>query len=282
MARILASNRRGKPTDLSELLVRLNMILDEIRDVTGRLINRYKELVKEALVAKSEKKNERALVYANEAAQVARYIKKAMITEMIVEQVKLRMETLGEVADITKALASISSLLHIARDYVSDIAPNLAVGLELTISKTRELIAGTTDTLPVKVEDALVISPEAKELLTKVEKSVEEKLAQLPEIPPELLISKDRDRAVSFIEETLRHGDAAEPVAIQAPKPRTKKAGVPKENIAELVLNVARERGGFIEIGYIAEKLGVTRDDVVNVLIELEKQGKISITYQRP
>ncbi|MEM4665484.1 MAG: hypothetical protein QW271_07050, partial [Sulfolobales archaeon] len=196
----LAGDKRGRQVELSELVVRLDMILKEVRDVTERLINRYKDLVREALVAKSEKKNERALVYANEASQVSRYIKKAMITEMIVEQVKLRLETLGEVADITKALASISSLLHIARDYVSDIAPNLAIGLELTISKTREIVAGTSDTIPVKVEDALIISPEARELLTKVEKSVEEKLSQLPEIPPELLVG--RDRSVSVIEET--------------------------------------------------------------------------------
>ncbi|MEM2196751.1 MAG: hypothetical protein QW290_06705, partial [Sulfolobales archaeon] len=252
----------------------------EVRDVTERLINRYKDLVREALVAKSEKKNERALVYANEASQVSRYIKKAMITEMIVEQVKLRLETLGEVADITKALASISSLLHIARDYVSDIAPNLAIGLELTISKTREIVAGTSDTIPVKVEDALIISPEARELLTKVEKSVEEKLSQLPEIPPELLVG--RDRSVSVIEETLKNKNAVEGEVVQVAKPKARKAGATREQIADFVLNVVRERGGFIEVGYVAEKLGVSKDDVIQTLLDLEKQGKISITYQKP
>ncbi|MEM0065672.1 MAG: hypothetical protein QXZ22_07200 [Sulfolobales archaeon] len=276
----LAGDKRGRQVELSELVVRLDMILKEVRDVTERLINRYKDLVREALVAKSEKKNERALVYANEASQVSRYIKKAMITEMIVEQVKLRLETLGEVADITKALASISSLLHIARDYVSDIAPNLAIGLELTISKTREIVAGTSDTIPVKVEDALVISPEARELLTKVEKSVEEKLSQLPEIPPELLVG--RDRSVSVIEETLKNKNAVEGEVVQVAKPKARKAGATREQIADFVLNVVRERGGFIEVGYVAEKLGVSKDDVIQTLLDLEKQGKISITYQKP
>jgi len=276
----LAGDKRGRQVELSELVVRLDMILKEVRDVTERLINRYKDLVREALVAKSEKKNERALVYANEASQVSRYIKKAMITEMIVEQVKLRLETLGEVADITKALASISSLLHIARDYVSDIAPNLAIGLELTISKTREIVAGTSDTIPVKVEDALIISPEARELLTKVEKSVEEKLSQLPEIPPELLVG--RDRSVSVIEETLKNKNAVEGEVVQVAKPKARKAGATREQIADFVLNVVRERGGFIEVGYVAEKLGVSKDDVIQTLLDLEKQGKISITYQKP
>jgi len=276
----LAGDKKGRQVELSELVVRLDMILKEVRDVTERLINRYKDLVREALVAKSEKKNERALVYANEASQVSRYIKKAMITEMIVEQVKLRLETLGEVADITKALASISSLLHIARDYVSDIAPNLAIGLELTISKTREIVAGTSDTIPVKVEDALIISPEARELLTKVEKSVEEKLSQLPEIPPELLVG--RDRSVSVIEETLKNKNAVEGEVVQVAKPKARKAGATREQIADFVLNVVRERGGFIEVGYVAEKLGVSKDDVIQTLLDLEKQGKISITYQKP
>jgi len=276
----LSGDKKGKQVELSELVVRLDMILKEVRDVTERLINRYKDLVREALVAKSEKKNERALVYANEASQVSRYIKKAMITEMIVEQVKLRLETLGEVADITKALASISSLLHIAKDYVSDIAPNLAIGLELTISKTREIVAGTSDTIPVKVEDALIISPEARELLTKVEKSVEEKLSQLPEIPPELLIGRDRN--VSVIEETLKSKNTIEGEAVPLAKPKAKKAGASREQIADFVLNVVRERGGFIEVGYVAEKLGVSKDDVIQTLLDLEKQGKISISYQRP
>ncbi|MEM1935743.1 MAG: hypothetical protein QXZ60_03425 [Sulfolobales archaeon] len=274
------SDKKGRQVELSDLIVRLDMILKEVRDVTERLINRYKDLVREALVAKSEKKNERALVYANEASQVSRYIKKAMITEMIVEQVKLRLETLGEVADITKALASISSLLHIARDYVSDIAPNLAIGLELTISKTREIVAGTSDTIPVKVEDALVISPEARELLSKVEKLVEEKLSQLPEIPPELLVSRSKN--VSFIEETLKNKNAVGGEAVSVAKPKAGKVGVTREQIADLILNVVRERGGFIEVGYVAEKLGVSRDDVIQTLLDLEKQGRISITYQKP
>ncbi|MDW8011097.1 MAG: hypothetical protein RMH84_05855, partial [Sulfolobales archaeon] len=99
LSRIISGSKGGRHLELSDVLVRLDLILKEVRDVTERLIGRYKDLVREALVAKSEKKNERALVYANEAAQVSKYIKKAMITEMIVEQVKLRLETLGEVAD---------------------------------------------------------------------------------------------------------------------------------------------------------------------------------------
>ncbi len=275
-----SSERKKARMELSELVVRLDMILKEIKEVTERLMNRYKELVREALVAKSEKKNERALVYANEAAQVSRYIKKSMITEMIVEQVKLRLETLGEVADINRALASISSLLQVAREYVSDVAPNLAVGLELTISKTRELMTSTADTITVKVEDALVLSPDARELLSKIEKSVEEKLTQLPEIPPDLIVSKGGEKNISFIEEMLSgKNSTAEAVALPA-KSKPKNVKISSEHLAELVLNLARERGGFIEVGYIAEKLGVPRDDVVQALLELEKQGKISITYR--
>lgn len=274
------SGGKGKRAfELSDIVVRLDLILREVRDVTERLVNRYRDLVREALVAKSEKKNERALVYANEAAQVSRYIKKAMITEMIVEQVKLRLETLGEVADITKALAGISSLLYIAKDHVSDIAPNLAVGLEFTINRTRELIAGTSDVTQVKVEDALVISPEARELLSKVEKSVEEKLSQLPEIPAELLLG--RERSVSTIGEALRAKSHTESELVPVAKPKTRKANIPKEQIADFILNVARERGGFIEVGYVAEKLGVPREEVIQTLVELEKLGKISIVHQK-
>ena len=279
LTKVFASSRRERPLGLSEIIVRLDMILKEVRDVSGRLVNRYRDLVRETLVAKSERKNERALVYANEAAQVAAYIKKAMIAEMIVEQVKLRLETLGEVADIAKALASISSLLHVAREQVSDVAPSLAIGLELTINKTRELIAGTSDTVSVKVEDALVISPEARELLTKIEKSVEEKLSQLPEIPPELLVN--RERPVSSIEGLLRGKSPAEAEAVPVARAKAKKASVSREQIADFILNVARERGGFVEVGYVAEKLGVSRDEVVQTLLDLEKQGRILITHQK-
>ncbi|MCX8184642.1 MAG: hypothetical protein RMI56_07245 [Sulfolobales archaeon] len=279
LTKMFSGGKGKRAFELSDIVVRLDLILREVRDVTERLVNRYRDLVREALVAKSEKKNERALVYANEAAQVSRYIKKAMITEMIVEQVKLRLETLGEVADITKALAGISSLLYIAKDHVSDIAPNLAVGLEFTINRTRELIAGTSDVTQVKVEDALVISPEARELLSKVEKSVEEKLSQLPEIPAELLLG--RERSVSTIGEALRAKSHTESELVPVAKPKTRKANIPKEQIADFILNVARERGGFIEVGYVAEKLGVPREEVIQTLVELEKLGKISIVHQK-
>jgi len=279
LGRVFAGDRR-RSVELSELIVRLDTILRDIREVADRLVSRYKELVREALVARSEKKNERALVYANEAAQVAKYIKKALITEMIVEQVKLRLETLENVADIAKALASISPLLHIAKDYVSEVAPNLAIGLELTISKTRELVASSTDAYEVKAEDVLVISPEAKELLSKVEKSVEERLSQLPEIPPELIVWKGQP--VSVIAESVRPPERvaeAQAVAVATAKPR--KARLPREEIARRILEVARSHGGFIEVGLLAERLGVSREDIIETLIDLEKQGKISLIYQK-
>lgn len=281
LGRIFAGDRRKRSIELSELIIRLDTILRDIREVTDRLVSRYKELVREALVAKSEKKNERALVYANEAAQVSKYIKKALITEMIVEQVKLRLETLENVADIAKALASISPLLHIAKDYVSDIAPNLAIGLELTISKTKELVASTTDAFQVKVEDALVISPEARELLSKVEKSVEERLSQLPEIPPELIVGKEQP--ISTVVENVRPPERGmeTPVALPA-KAKPRKAQLPREEIAKHILETARTHGGFIEVSLLAERLGVSREDIIETLIDLERQGKISLIYQRP
>lgn len=281
LGKVFAGDRKRKSIELSELIIRLDTILRDIREVGDRLVNRYKELVREALVAKSEKKNEKALVYANEAAQVSKYIKKALITEMIVEQVKLRLETLENVADIAKALASISPLLHIAKNYVSEIAPNLAVGLELTISKTRELVAGSTDVYEVKVEDALVISPEAKELLSKVEKSVEERLSQLPEIPPELIVG--RGQPLSTLVEGVRPPEkAAEAQAAVVATAKPRKARLPKEEIARHILEVVRSHGGFIEVGLLAERLGVSREDIIETLIDLEKQGKISLIYQKP
>ncbi|MEM4665485.1 MAG: hypothetical protein QW271_07055, partial [Sulfolobales archaeon] len=80
----------------------------------------------------------------------------------------------------------------------------------------------------------------------------------------------------------LKNKNAVEGEVVQVAKPKARKAGATREQIADFVLNVVRERGGFIEVGYVAEKLGVSKDDVIQTLLDLEKQGKISITYQKP
>ena len=261
--------RNSRENVLAILISQISLSVQEVRAAKTRLEIRYNNLFRKAIEAKFFKKEgDRALIYANEAVQVKRMHKKIVFVEKLLEQVKLRLETIEDVSNISIPIMETAKMLSVAKDYVKDVMPSIALNIDSLISETRKVLSETVDVTEINTESALEIDPAARELLERLDRvAAETTKNKLPEIPMDLLLpGKEKSLEVKIKESSIK---LAAP-----PKIRVKR--IKPHEIDQSVLEYALTHGGFIDVGDIAARLGVSRKEVMESLHRLREQNKIA------
>lgn len=253
---------------IATLLVQIEASAQEVRESITKLKLRYNHLLKQAITAIVQKENDRALIYANEAAQVKRMVMKLVVVDKVLEQVKLRLETIENVSNISTPMIETANMLALARDYIKDVVPSMAYSIDSLISETKKVLTETTDAIEINSEVAIEYTPDAKRLLNELEKVAAETVRnQLPDIPLGLMISGKGKGLEVRVKETAVKIAAAPKVRIRRPKP---------EDIDREVLEYILTHGGFIDVGDVAARLGVGKKEVMESLHRLREQNKIA------
>ncbi len=254
---------------LTVLIARIDTALSEIKSGVLRLRMRYNDLRKMMLSAIYRGERDRALIYANEVAEVKKMVKKLEVSAKALEQVKLRLETLENVSNIPVVLGEITGVLVATRDYIKDVMPSLAMNLDALVTEARRVITETTD-VDVKSEDVIYATPEAKKLLKKLESAVEENVSkQLPDIPISLIVPPK-----TKIESEERKISQLVGISIK-PRIRRPMRKLSKEEIDRKVLEYIVSHGGFIDVSDAAQKLNIDKSEVLAALYRLKEQNKI-------
>ncbi len=271
---LLTRFRGGTKVDprkfISLLITHVDAAKQEVSDAVARLKTRYDHLVKATISASISRENDRALIYANEATQVREMTTKLVVVEKVLEQVKLRLETLEDVSNISTSLIEVSNLLVVAKDYVKDLVPNLAYNIDTLINESRRVIASTTDYTKVKPEEIIEHTPEARRLLQEIEKAAAETIkSQMPEIPVDILLPI---KVRGNLEEKIRKEAEAVP---EASKPQERSRVVDQSLLEKALLEYIVTHNGFVDVNHFREMFGVSKEDVYKVLNKLREQNKI-------
>ncbi|MEO3992724.1 MAG: hypothetical protein QN229_00170 [Desulfurococcaceae archaeon TW002] len=255
---------------ISLLIVHVDSAKQEVSDTVARLKSRYDHLVKATISASIGKEKDRALIYANEATQVREMTTKLVVVEKVLEQVKLRLETLEDVSNLSHHLIEVSNLLVVAKDYVKDLVPNLAYNIDSLINESRRVIASTTDYAKLKPEEIIEHTPEAKKLLQEIEKAAEETIkSQLPEIPVDILLPV---KVKGNLEEKIKK----DVEAITLPSKQPDKFKTIDQNLLEkALLEYIVTHNGFVDVNHFKNMFGVSKEDVYKALNRLREQNKI-------
>lgn len=257
---------------ISLLIIHVDSAKQEVSDAVSRLKSRYDHLIKATISASIGKEKDRALIYANEATQVREMTTKLVVVEKVLEQVKLRLETLEDVSNLTHHLIEVSNLLVVAKDYVKDLVPNLAYNIDSLINESRRVIASTTDYTKIKPEEIIEHTPEAKKLLQEIEKAAEETIkSQLPELPLDILLPV---KVKGNLEDKIKK--EAEVMAYQDKKPEKPKATVDQNLLEKALLEYIITHNGFVDVNHFKDMLGVSKEEVYRALNRLREQNKIT------
>src|SRR5208337_3478210 len=126
---------------ISSALYRLNVQKNKLETAASRMQQHDKEIFAKCINAQLAHDNARAMMYANECAEVRKMAKVTVQCQMALEQVYLRLETIEEFGDVAKMMAPVASVVHSIKSQISGVMPE--VGFEL--GQIGEVLSGVVD-----------------------------------------------------------------------------------------------------------------------------------------
>lgn len=79
---------------------KLKTMIGRLETQISRMQERDRVLFERVVEAQMSKDSQRASIYANEVAELRKMSKQLLVTQIALEQVQLRLETIGEFADV--------------------------------------------------------------------------------------------------------------------------------------------------------------------------------------
>jgi division protein CdvB (Snf7/Vps24/ESCRT-III family) len=263
----------------------------KLQQVTVRLQERDRYLFRACSLAIKDGARERAGMYANEVAEVRRLMNLLSQTQIAIERIILRLETVKELntimIDLKPALSALKNVTQGIVETMPDIASELN-NINESISET--LIATSAKSTEPPILPLNVKTPGGQEILNEVAAVLEEKLAEkLPEPPATVTVQQKTEAEPEGVKEMIalaaccsESGENQEDNSSQtlfsykelkSVQITMQKTPLPEES----VLDYLKNNQGYIDIFECASKLKISTEDVEKALEKLGAEGKIEI-----
>ena len=260
----------------------------KLGQVVIRLRRRDTILFKTCSKALEAKNRERATIFANELAEIRKLTKVISQTQILVERIILRLETLKELSAAFADLKPALRIIHSITKSLTIIMPQMAYEMERvneSINETLSMATFSSGELDVPID---VKTPGGEEVLKEVSTLLEQKVAeQLPKPPISAPVKeKTQPRRVEKVRqmvaltatcsEVSKHKEPQNYMAYKDMELKRFSLTV-QESLEETVLEYAKKREGDIDIGQCAHELNVPSREIKKALEKLGVQGKIKI-----
>ena len=256
--------------------------------VVIKLTRRDKVLFKTCAKALQEKNTERAAIFANELAEIRKLTKVIYHTQILVERIILRLETLKEFNSAFADLRPVLNNLQSVTKSLSSFMPQMAFEMERvneTIFEVMSMSKIDTSKLEVPTD---VKTPGGEEVLAEVAEFLEEKITEkLPEPPtsvpnlespqPQRVTKKRKMVALTAsCSEISEPGESQNYVSYKDTEMKRITLTV-NDELEESVLDYAKRREGQLDISQCAYELNVACGEIEKALEQLGVKGKIKI-----
>ncbi|MCY0860654.1 MAG: Snf7 family protein, partial [Sulfolobaceae archaeon] len=133
--------------------------------------------------AQMSKDSARAAMYANEIAEIRKITKQLIATQIALEQVSLRLETVTELGDIYTNLVPVLGVIREIRAAMKGMMPEFSYELEEVEEGLQEVVMEAGEFTGGRI-DYTATSPEAKKILEEASTIAEQKMKEsFPELP---------------------------------------------------------------------------------------------------
>ena len=273
-----------------EAVPKLKVQRFKLEQVIVRLRKRDTVLFKTCATALKAKNRERATIFANELAEIRKLTKIIAQTQILIERIILRLETLKELNAAFADLKPVLRILHSVTKRLTTLMPQMAYEMERVNESIDETLAMTSIgslQLDVPVD---VKTPGGEEILKEASVFLEQKLTEkLPEPPisvpvkekpPPQRVEKVR-QMVALTASCSEVCEQREPQTFVSYKDmelqRVSLTVQETSSLDDMVLEYAKKSQGQIDITQCALELNVPYGEVEKALEKLGAQGKIKI-----
>ena len=162
----------------------------KLKQATVRLRERDRFLF-EMCVTAARKNRERAIIYANELAEVRKLLKIVAWSQLSLERVILRLETIKELGDIVAGLKPTLRTLKDVTKRLFRTMPEIASELEKVNTTITETLITTRISSPQPITPYEAKTPAGEEILKEASTLLEQRLMErLPEPPASVTVKK--------------------------------------------------------------------------------------------
>lgn len=149
----------------------------------SRMQERDRVLFERVVEAQMSKDTARAAMYANEIAEIRKITKQLIATQIALEQVSLRLETVTELGDIYTNLVPVVGVIRELRTAMKGMMPEFSYELEEVEEGLQEVIIEAGEFTGGRV-DFTAATPEARKILEEAATIAEQKMKEsFPELP---------------------------------------------------------------------------------------------------
>jgi len=248
---------------IDQALYRLGTQKEKLEHMSSRLQQRDKEMFQRCIGAQLSKDNAHAALYANECAEIRKMAHITLSSELALERVVLRLQTIEEFGDVMAQIAPVIGVVRETRGRIAGVIPEVATELGEVNNMLSDMSLETGEVQDQDL-DLTASSSEAKKVL---EESNIIASQQIKERFPELPLPEPRHTTNATVTQVTQ---ARIPVAIAS--------GGEEEQVEPLedrVLGYIKSHNGELNMNSASTDLAVSPEDVRRSLQKLRDDGKI-------
>ncbi len=249
---------------VDQALYRLATQKEKLEHMSSRLQQRDKEMFQRCIDAQLSKDNAHAALYANECAEIRKMAHITLSSELALERVVLRLQTIEEFGDIMAQIAPVIGVVRETRGRIAGVIPEVATELGEVNNMLSDMELETGE-IPDQGADVQTSSDEAKKVL---EESSAIASQQMKERFPELPTPEPRQATV-----------VARPHVPEPPIPIAVTSGGVEEisgpPLEDRVLGYIKAHNGELSVNSASDELDVPPEDIRQSLQKLRDDGKI-------
>lgn len=242
---------------ISSATILLESTSIKLRNVSEGLKNRDQRFFEKCIEAEVAHNHPRAIMYANECAQVRRFASLVLSSELALEQASLRLQTMTKLGDVLESITPVMEIVEETKTKLARILPSSAEKLNEVNSV---LMSSFSSMNKINSNETPVESYEAAKILKEANQSAEESIRErFPRIPENISEMEQEFKIPVALTATGGSDDGEE------------------ESLKQLVYEYIKARGGKLDLLGCASFLGISNMEVEDIVLELKDEGKVSI-----
>jgi len=185
ISRKIVDTMRNEPLKerITQTIYRLNMVRRKLEDSHVRIEQKHKGLFNKCVKAQETKDAHTAIIYANECSQVRKIAQSIITSQLALEQVVLRLETVQDFGDVAAEIMPATSVIRAVKGRLAGVIPEVSMQLGM--------IGQTLDSMVLEVGEAtgqswnvMVSGEDADKVLAEAATIAEQKVREgFPDLP---------------------------------------------------------------------------------------------------
>jgi division protein CdvB (Snf7/Vps24/ESCRT-III family) len=242
------------------VIYNLKAALGKIRRNSLGLKRRDSHFFSKCIDAQLNNSYDRAILYANECAEIRKLAKLLLSSELALEKAIIRLQTISELSDVVGTIIPILGIVQETKGRLKGVIPSVTGRLEEVSGMLNSSIT-EMGSVHASAPGSTGLNPEVKTILEEANTVAEEEIREkFPELPQELHATDVED-------------EARIPVALTATGvtlPQQDRALLKKQ-----VYSYIKDQDGKLSVVQCASYLGVFPTDVEKAILRLKNEGKI-------